>query len=259
MKRREKNAILIVAFGTANKQGYNNCIKVIEDKIQKKYIETTKIAFTSNIIRKAILKKENIKINSYEEEIELLKNENYNKIFVLSLYVINGKEYTKLKNLEKNNIFVSKPLIFDETDYLEIVKNKEFNDKKNCEAIVFMGHGTDLEKADKCYEKLQKKYIEKGNENIFVATMDGKTKIFDVIEKLKKSGIKKVLLKPFLLTTGKHVLEDMASDNENSWKKILENNGFDVIIDLKGMGEYEFIQNMFLRRLEEIIEKSNSK
>lgn len=71
----------------------------------------------------------------------------------------------------------------------------------------------------------------------FLASLEGDYGIFELIDELKKKNIKKVTLAPFLLVAGDHAKNDMASDDKDSWKSILEENGFDVKIDLKGLLE----------------------
>jgi len=52
-----------------------------------------------------------------------------------------------------------------------------------------------------------------------------------------------------MLVAGDHATNDMASDEEDSWKTILEDEHFKVECILKGLGEYRGIQNMFLEHL----------
>ena len=52
---------------------------------------------------------------------------------------------------------------------------------------------------------------------------------------------------------GKHEKKDIMSDTENSWKTIFEKNGYIVETELVGMGEYQFIQEMFMKKLEKIL------
>ena len=73
-------------------------------------------------------------------------------------------------------------------------------------------------------------------------------------KKLKNTNFKKILLKPFLIVAGDHAKNDIMSDDENSWKTILEKNGYEVETELIGMGEYLFIQKMFFEKFEKIYE-----
>ena len=137
------------------------------------------------------------------------------------------------------------------SDFKKIVENKEFNDLEGNDAIVFMGHGTESE-ADYAYQKLQEEYLKAGKNNIFIATVEGKVTIEDIIEKMKEKDFKRILLKPLMIVAGDHAKNDMSSDDEDSWKTILKNEGYEVTAVLKGMGEYEFIRKMFMDKLEAV-------
>ena len=91
-----------------------------------------------------------------------------------------------------------------------------------------------------------------GKNNIFIATVEGKVTIKDVIEKMKGKGFRNILLKPLMIVAGDHAKNDMSSDDEDSWKTILKNEGYEVTSVLKGMGEYEFIRKMFMDKLEAV-------
>lgn len=119
------------------------------------------------------------------------------------------------------------------------------------DALVLMGHGS-RHSRDKDYELLNDSFSHHG-ECAFLASLEGDYGIFELIDELKKKNIKKVTLAPFLLVAGDHAKNDMASDDKDSWKSILEENGFDVKIDLKGLLEREKIKNIFFERLEEIL------
>jgi len=166
----------------------------------------------------------------------------------MSLHILDGIEYSKLDDKFGK---ISKQLLADDEDFKKIVENKEFNDLEGNDAIVFMGHGTESE-ADYAYQKLQDEYLKAGKNNIFIATVEGKVTIKDVIEKMKGKGFKKILLKPFMIVAGDHAKNDMSSDDEDSWKTMLKNEGYEVTSVLKGMGEYKFIREMFMDKLEAV-------
>ena len=166
----------------------------------------------------------------------------------MSLHILGGIEYSKLDSSYGE---VTEPLLKTEEDYVKIVNNEEFNNLEGNDAIVFMGHGTESA-ADIAYQKLQEKYIKAGKNNIFVATVEGEVTIEDIIEKLKTRDYKRILLKPFMIVAGDHAKNDMASDDEDSWKTMLKNEGYEVTALLKGMGEYEFVQEMFMDKLEKV-------
>ena len=244
-----KKAILVTSFGTSHKDTRKKCLDSIQREVEEKYgNENVERAYTSGIIRRIIEKNEGIHIFDQKEGLKALKDRGFEKIITMSLHILDGIEYSKLDDKFGK---ISKPLLADDEDFKKIVENKEFNDLEGDDAIVFMGHGTESE-ADYAYQKLQDEYLKAGKNNIFIATVDGKVTIKDVIEKMKGKGFKKILLKPFMIVAGDHAKNDMSSDDEDSWKTMLKNEGYEVTSVLKGMGEYEFIRKMFMDKLEAV-------
>ena len=244
-----KKAILVTSFGTSHKDTRKKCLDSIQREVAEKYgSENVERAYTSGIIRRIIEKNEGIHIFDQEEGLKVLKDKGFEEIITMSLHILDGIEYSKLDDKFGK---ISKPLLADDEDFEKIVENKEFNDLEGNDAIVFMGHGTESE-ADYAYQKLQEEYLKAGKNNIFIATVEGKVTIKDVIEKMKGKGFKKILLKPFMIVAGDHAKNDMSSDDEDSWKIMLKNEGYEVTSVLKGMGEYEFIREMFMDKLEAV-------
>ncbi len=89
---------------------------------------------------------------------------------------------------------------------------------------------------------------------MYIATVEGRVTLEDIIPKLKDKGIQKVVLKPLMLVAGDHAINDMASDEGISWKIILEREGFNVKPILKGLGQLEKIQDIYLEHLEKIMD-----
>ena len=244
-----KKAILVTSFGTSHRDTREKCLDLIQREVEEKYgSENVERAYTSRIIRRIIEKNEGIHIFDQKEGLKVLKDKGFEEIITMSLHILDGIEYSKLDDKFGK---ISKPLLADDEDFKKIVENKEFNDLEGDDAIVFMGHGTESE-ADYAYQKLQDEYLKAGKNNIFIATVDGKVTIKDVIEKMKGKGFKKILLKPFMIVAGDHAKNDMSSDDEDSWKTMLKNEGYEVTSVLKGMGEYEFIRKMFMDKLEAV-------
>ena len=244
-----KKAILVTSFGTSHRDTREKCLDLIQREVEEKYgSENVERVYTSGIIRRIIEKNEGVHIFDQEEGLKVLKDKGFEEIITMSLHILDGIEYSKLDDKFGK---ISKPLLADDEDFEKIVENKEFNDLEGNDAIVFMGHGTESE-ADYAYQKLQDEYLKAGKNNIFIATVEGKVTIKDVIEKMKGKGFKKILLKPFMIVAGDHAKNDMSSDDEDSWKTMLKNEGYEVTSVLKGMGEYEFIREMFMDKLEAV-------
>ena len=244
-----KKAILVTSFGTSHRDTREKCLDLIQREVEEKYgSENVERAYTSRIIRRIIEKNEGIHIFDQKEGLKVLKDKGFEEIITMSLHILDGIEYSKLDDKFGK---ISKPLLADDEDFKKIVENKEFNDLEGNDAIVFMGHGTESE-ADYAYQKLQEEYLKAGKNNIFIATVEGKVTIKDVIEKMKGKGFRNILLKPLMIVAGDHAKNDMSSDDEDSWKTILKNEGYEVTSVLKGMGEYEFIRKMFMDKLEAV-------
>ena len=244
-----EKAVLVTSFGTSHKDTREKGLDWIEKEVRAKYgSEKVERAYTSGVIRRIVERKEGIHIFDQNEGLEALKNKGYDEIITMSLHILDGIEYAKLNDKYGK---ISKPLLVNDEDFEKVVNDEEFNSTEGNDAIVFMGHGSESA-ADSTYQRLQEEYLKAGKDNIFIATVEGQVTIEDVIQKLKGRGFKKILLKPFMIVAGDHAKNDMASDEEDSWKTILQNEGYEVTPLLKGMGEYEFIRKMFMDKLEEV-------
>ena len=244
-----EKAVLVTSFGTSHKDTRQKCLDSIENEVKAKYgSEKVERAYTSGVIRRIVERKEGIHIFDQNEGLEALKNKGYDEIITMSLHILDGIEYAKLNDKYGK---ISKPLLVNDEDFQKVVTDEEFNSTEGNDAIVFMGHGSESA-ADSTYQRLQEEYLKAGKDNIFIATVEGQVTIEDVIQKLKGRGFSKILLKPFMIVAGDHAKNDMASDEEDSWKTILQNEGYEVTPVLKGMGEYKFIHNMFMDKLQEV-------
>lgn len=295
-----KRAIVLVSFGTTYdvknsidtiKQKLENKIKSLE-KIKQKTVNTIEInidifsCYTSKIIIKILREKNNIIIKNLEETLEYLIEKNYKEVIIQPLFIVNGFEYEKLKDVIKNyekefnKIIVGNSLLHKDCNHLKIssslindnyyklkINNDELSLKnkieevknqqlQNDEAIIYMAHGS-FHKEDNHY-KIIEKIFQKDKKNIYIATLEGDMCILKLKEKLKRQNIRKVYLKSFMLVTGKHILKDMVSDDKTSWKSIFLEDGFLVETDIKSLGENECIQDIFVEyTLESLKENFN--
>lgn len=245
--------ILVTSFGTSHPDTREKTIGEIERIVSQKYgSDKVERAYTSNIVRKVVEDQEGLKIFNHKEGIEELRRRGYNDIVTMSLHIIEGSEYKNKINAQDIITTVSKPLLYTDEDYLKIVHDKEINDYNGYDALIFMGHGSE-DVADKTYIKLQEFYIQEGKTDIYIGTVEGKRTLEDIIEELKLKNYKNILLKPFMIVAGDHAKNDMASDEEDSWKTILTELGYEVNSDLRGLGEYDLVRKMFIQKLEDVL------
>jgi sirohydrochlorin cobaltochelatase len=257
-----KKGILVTSFGTTYAETRKLCIESIENRIKEEYKEDLVLrAFTSGVVISRLKKRDNYFVDNPKEALERMKNEGIKDIYIQPLLLIKGHEYDKIfkyvdEFLEDNkniNIKIGKPLLTSETDYEKSVEALEIKEDKEGQAMIFMGHGSD-HNADISYEELEQSFRKKGYENVFIGTVEGEKNLEEIIIKLKEKDIKKVKLMPFMLVAGDHATNDMASDEDDSWKTILRQNHIEVDVEIKGLGQVKAIQDIFIDHLKDILE-----
>ena len=247
-----KKAILVVSFGTSYHETRKKTIEACENKIKESFKDYDFYrAFTSGMIINKLKKRDNMFIDNPSEALEKLYNAGYKEVVVQSLHIICGDEYNKLKDMvaqyedKFDKISIGRPLLTYIDDYRETIEavKKDLDKMDIDEAVVFMGHGTEHE-SHSSYPAIEYMFRDYGI-NAFVGTVEGYPELEQVIKKLKNRNIKTVDLLPFMLVAGDHAINDMASDEEDSWKTILEKEGFNVKVHVKGLGENPYIQEKF--------------
>ncbi|MCB6983602.1 sirohydrochlorin cobaltochelatase [Peptostreptococcus anaerobius] len=260
-----KKALLVVSFGTSYADTRKLTIEACEDKIRQEFKDHDFFrAWTSRKIIKKLKEKENTIIKFPDEVMEEIYQAGYDEVLVQSLHIINGEEFDKIKDICRcykdkfDKIVLGRPLLSSPKDYDEVTDIIEKMARENLgdnpedgEVLVLMGHGTE-HVAHASYAGLEYRIKVKGLP-VYVGTVEGYPDVDTVIDQLKKDGIHKVHLRPFLLVAGVHAKKDMAGDSEDSWKTKFTRAGFDVVIHLESLGQMEEVQDMFLRNLKEEI------
>ena len=62
----------------------------------------------------------------------------------------------------------------------------------------------------------------------------------------KKGGYRKAVLRPFMIVAGDHANNDMAGDDEDSWKSVFETAGLQVTAIVEGLGQLPAIREIFV-------------
>jgi sirohydrochlorin cobaltochelatase len=253
----EKKALLIISFGTSYPETRLKTIGATEKFLQQAYPDHDFFrSFTSRMIIKKLKEKYNETIDFPGEVLEKLKKEGYTHVHCQTTHIINGHEYDltvkELKKYEKDfkEITLGQPLLSTVEDYEEAVEvvMEEMPKLKRGEALLFMGHGTDHH-ANSTYPCLDYIFKIKDYNDVYVGTVEGFPEIENLIPILKEKKYKKLYLTPFMLVAGDHANNDMASDDDESWKTVLEKEHFKVEPIIRGLGEYKGIQKMFLEHL----------
>jgi len=264
-----KKAILVVSFGTTYLDTLQLNIAAIEDKIRTHFPDfEVRRAFTSRMVIKRLADRAGLHVDTEEQALEKLLAEGYTEVYVQPLHVVAGEEYEKIRRLvvryAHNKTFakirIGRPLLYymgqedQPDDYLTVLAAvaKQLPPAGEADALVFMGHGG-THPANAAYAVLQLKFAEAGLERTFVYTVEGFPALESVIEKLKEHKIRNVRLAPFMLVAGDHAKNDMAGEDDESAKSRLAQAGFKVDALLKGLGENELIQDIYLQHLRDAI------
>lgn len=260
--KKKKKAILVISFGTSYNDTKVKTIEAIEHDIRLAYPEyEIREAFTSQIIINKLKTRDNLKIDTVKEALNKLELDKFDTVICQPTHVITGYEYDSIINdINKfkskfKKLKVGKPLLTSDNDFKKVIKaiNKEVSYLKANEALVLMGHGTEHD-ANSIYAKLDKYFKENGNKNIFVGTLENQPDLNTIITQIKLFNPKKIYLMPLMVVAGDHAINDMAGDDENSWKTIFKNEGFKVELILKGLGEFKSIREIYINHIKDIID-----
>lgn len=250
----KKPVILAVSFGTSYNDSREATIGAIENALQAANPEyEVRRAFTSQTVIDILAERDGIDIYNVKEAMESLVSDGVKDVVIQPTHVMPGFEYDDIvaeveSYADKFESFkISSPLLSSDEDYsalAECIANetKEYNTEGT--AIVYMGHGTEHE-ANATYLKLQKTFEDKGFANYFVGTVEAEPDLEDVMELVSKSGAQRVVLLPLMIVAGDHASNDMAGDEEDSWKSQFEAEGYEVECVLKGLGEYSGVHEIF--------------
>ena len=260
----DKDAIVVLSFGTTFKDQREKSIDATAKAIQAAHPNAKVVtAFTSHIVLKNIMKNEGkCDYLTPEQTLDQLKKDGYTRIALVSLDIIPGMEYkydvalfheykTQFKKMT-----LATPLMYwqgqeDQRDDVDqVMRSLHLPAYKKGTAILLMAHGTP-DPSNAYYSVMQEKLRLMKRDDVRVYTVEGWPRLEDWAGKLKMHKIEKIILMPLMMVAGDHANNDMAGDEEDSHKKILENMGFKVEAKLQGLGESKRIRDIFVERANE--------
>ena len=247
-------ALLVVSFGTSYPHALEQDIGATERVIAAALPNRTFFrAFTSGMILRKLAKRDGVVIDDVPAALERIAGAGYTDVVIQPTHIMNGEEYDKLcaqaapwrEKLDR--LTIGAPLLTALEDYRAAAEAlmEQFDPPAPDEALVFMGHGTG-HFANAAYLKLEYMLHDAGWKRAFVGTVEGYPALEEVRRRLAEcQGVEKVLLTPFMLVAGDHANNDMAGPEPDSWKSILETDGYQVTCRLAGLGEYPGIRTIF--------------
>ena len=280
-----ENELLVVSFGTSFNDSRVADISGVEKKLQEAYPDwSVRRAFTAQIIINHVQARDDEKIDNMEQALERAVSNGVKNLVVQPTHLMHGAEYDELVDVVNNykdkfeTVTVAEPLLGEvgsdatavnddkknvaEAITAEAVKTAGYDSldaaKEDGTAFVFMGHGTS-HSAKVSYSQMAAQMSELGYENVFIGTVEGEpeeTACENVINNVKEAGYKKVVLRPLMVVAGDHANNDMAGDDDDSWKSQFEASGaFDKIdTQIAGLGEIDAIQQIYVDHTKAAIE-----
>ena len=249
-----ENEILVVSFGTSFNDSRATDIGGIEKAIQAAYPDwSVRRAFTAQIILNHVQARDGEVIDNVEQALARAKENGVRNLVIQPTHLMHGAEYDELMEAVEAvrgdfaAVSIAEPLLGSVGDDASVINaDKEAVAKAVVEealkaagcdstsaaeedgtAFVFMGHGT-AHVARVSYSQMQTQMDKLGFNNVFIGTVEGEpegTSCVDTIAKIKAAGYKKVVLRPLMVVAGDHANNDMAGDDEDSWKSMFTADG----------------------------------
>ncbi len=278
------NEILVVSFGTSFNDSRAADIKGIEDAIQEAFPDwSVRRAFTAQIIINHVQARDGEKIDNVDQALQRAVDNGVKNLVVQPTHLMHGAEYDELMEAVeeyKDNfetVKVAEPLLGEvgsdatvinadkkavaETLTAEAVKTAGYDSleaaKDDGVAFVFMGHGT-AHVAKVSYSQMQAQMEDLGYDNVFIGTVEGEpedTACEAVIDKVAEAGYTKVILRPLMVVAGDHANNDMAGDDDDSWKSMFNASGkFDSVdTQIAGLGSIADIEKIYVQHTADAI------
>ena len=284
-----ENEILVVSFGTSFNDSRAEDIGSIEKAIAAANPDwAVRRAFTAQIIINHVQARDGEKIDNVDQALERAVANGVKNLVIQPTHLMHGAEYDELNEALANyadkfeNVAVAEPLLGEvgadasvinddkkavaEAVVAEAVKDAGFDSldaaDKDGVAFVFMGHGT-AHVAKVSYSQMATQMKELGYKNVFIGTVEGEpeeTECGNVIEDVKAAGYKKVILRPLMVVAGDHANNDMAGDDDDSWKSMFTAaNAFDSVdCQIAGLGRIGDVQKLYVEHTKAAIDSLGS-
>ena len=250
-----ENELLVLSFGTSYNDSRRLTIGAIEDALEKAFPDYgVRRGFTANIIIDHVNRRDGILIDDVDAALQRAIDNNVKTLVVQPTHLMNGLEFNDLKDAVGakadafDKVVFGEPLLTSDDDFKRVEQaivdwTKDYDDGKT--AICFMGHGTEAA-SNSVYQKMQDLLTADGYANYFVGTVEATPSVEDVLAKVQAGDYERVILEPLMVVAGDHANNDMAGDEDDSWKSVFEKAGYKVECLVRGLGENEAIRQIYV-------------
>ena len=255
--------LLVVSFGTSFNDSRRLTIGAIESALEKAFPEyAVRRGFTSQIIIDHVAKRDGEIIDNMQEALDRAVDNGVKTLVVQPTHLMNGLEYEEMSKAIAQysdafeQISIGQPLLTSDEDFQAVAKaiteaTADYDDGET--AIVFMGHGTEAE-SNGVYAKMQQVLTDGGYAHYSVGTVEATPSLDDVLEAVKQGSYKRVVLRPLMVVAGDHANNDMAGDEDDSWKTTFEKEGYEVVCEVEGLGALEAVQQLYVEHAQAAVD-----
>lgn len=194
-------------------------------------------------------------VDSPQQALERLIEQGYQDVVIQSLHIINGDEFEKIVREvlvykdQFQRMVIGKPLLTTFEDFQKVIAALQAQAPavKPDERVLFMGHGT-THHTFSAYACIDHLFMDKKLPFIMGA-VESYPEIDTILKRLQQEQVRKVHLMPFMVVAGDHAINDMASDEEDSWSTQISKLGIETESYLQGLGENSQIRALFAQHL----------
>ena len=284
-----ENELLVVSFGTSFNDSRAEDVKGIEDALAEAYPDwSVRRAFTAQIIINHVEARDDEVIDNMQQALDRAVENGVKNLVVQPTHLMHGAEYDEMTEAingykdKFESVAIAEPMLGEVGDDATVINDDKkavaqaITDEACKEAgfdsmdaaaeagtaFVFMGHGTS-HTANITYDQMQTQMENLGLKNAFIGTVEGKpedTACDKVIEKVKEAGYKNVVLRPLMVVAGDHANNDMAGDDEDSWKSqfVASGNFENVDTQIAGLGRIEAVEQLYVDHTKAAIDSIGS-
>lgn len=264
MERTPKKGILLVAFGTTVPEARSALDHIGEQAAQRFAGLDIRWAYSSRVVRER-LAAQGHHFDSPAMALARMMDDGFTHVAVQSLHTIPGEEFHGLHQTVRafsglpkgmQSVELGRPLLADPADVeacAAAIMASLPPERKADEAVILLGHGTH-HPANIYYPGLQYS-LQRIDPLVLIGTVEGTPSLDDVRGVLKDRKISKVYLQPFMAVAGDHAVNDMAGDDEDSWKSVLEADGLTCVPILRGTAELPAFVDIWLDHLQAALER----
>lgn len=259
-----KKALLVVSFGTSYDDNRELSIGGVEQAIAAALPDfEVRRAFTAQTVID-ILAGRGTQVDNVKQAMDRLVADGVTDVVIQPTTLMAGYEYmdlvteTSRYQTRFKTFAIGSPLLTTDEDFKAVAKaitSRTAQYATDDTAVIFMGHGTTAPSVS-YYGKLGGVLADEGYRNYFVGALEGEPGLDDMIKAAKDAKVSKVVLQPLMVVAGDHANNDMASDEDDSWKTRFTSAGFQVETLIEGLGQNPEIQQIYVEHARAAVDEA---